>query len=125
MVKNPSAIAGDLGSIPGLEDPLEEEMATQPSILAWEIPWTKEAGGLQSMGSQSDVTEHMSTACYSRTTINNLHFFLVVLDSLHKFVRFFFFYYFDQVLFSFASPPFSLNIRFLFFFFLKLTALSL
>ena len=49
VVKNPSAIAGDLGSIPGLEDPLEEEMATQPSILTWEIPWTKEAGGLQSM----------------------------------------------------------------------------
>jgi len=36
----------------GLEDPLEEEMATQCSILAWEIPWTEEPGGLQSMGSQ-------------------------------------------------------------------------
>ena len=34
------------------EDPLEEEMATHPSILAWRIPWTEEAGGLQSMGSQ-------------------------------------------------------------------------
>ena len=30
----------------GLEDPLEEEMATHSSILAWEIPWTKESGGL-------------------------------------------------------------------------------
>ena len=38
---------GDLGSIPGLE-----EMATHPSILAWEVPWTEEPGGLQSMGSQ-------------------------------------------------------------------------
>ena len=34
------------------EDPLEEEMATQSSILAWEIPWTEQPGGLQSMGSQ-------------------------------------------------------------------------
>ena len=35
----------------GQEDPLEEEMATHSSILAWEIPWTEEPGGLQSMGS--------------------------------------------------------------------------
>ena len=34
------------------EDPLEKEMATHSSILAWEIPWTEEPGGLQSMGSQ-------------------------------------------------------------------------
>ena len=34
----------------GEEDPLEKEMATQSSILAWEIPWTEEPGGLQSMG---------------------------------------------------------------------------
>ena len=36
----------------GREDPLEKEMATHSSILAWEIPWTEEPGGLQSMGSQ-------------------------------------------------------------------------
>ena len=36
----------------GQEDPLEEEMATHSSILAWRIPWTEETGGLQSMGSQ-------------------------------------------------------------------------
>ena len=36
----------------GWEDPLEKEMAAHSSILAWEIPWTEEAGGLQSMGSQ-------------------------------------------------------------------------
>ena len=36
----------------GWEDLLEEEMATQFSILAWKIPWTEEPGGLQSMGSQ-------------------------------------------------------------------------
>ena len=34
------------------EDPLEKEIATHFSILAWEIPWTEELGGLQSMGSQ-------------------------------------------------------------------------
>ena len=37
----------------GLEDPLEKEMATHSSILAWEIPWTEEPGRLQSMGSQT------------------------------------------------------------------------
>ena len=36
----------------GWEDPLEEEMATHSSILAWRIPLTEEPGGLQSMGSQ-------------------------------------------------------------------------
>ena len=36
----------------GWEDPLEEEMAIHSSILAWEIPWTEEPGGLQSVGSQ-------------------------------------------------------------------------
>ena len=37
----------------GQEDPLEKEMATHSSTLAWKIPWTEERGGLQSMGSQS------------------------------------------------------------------------
>ena len=36
----------------GGEDPLEKEMATHSSILAWEIPWTEESGGQQSVGSQ-------------------------------------------------------------------------
>ena len=44
------------------EDPLEEEMATHSSILAWRIPWTEEPGGLQSVGSQrvghDQTTEH-------------------------------------------------------------------
>ena len=35
---------------PGQEDPLEEEIATQSSSLAWRIPWTEEPGGLKSMG---------------------------------------------------------------------------
>ena len=40
-----------VGSL-GQEDPLEREMATHSSILAWEIPWREEPGGLQSMGLQ-------------------------------------------------------------------------
>ena len=36
----------------GQEDPLEEGMATDSSVLAWRIPWIEEPGGLQSMGSQ-------------------------------------------------------------------------
>ena len=42
----------------GQEDPLEKEMATHSSILAWRIPWTEELGGLQSTGGkESDTTE--------------------------------------------------------------------
>ena len=37
----------------GRKDPLEEEMATHSSTLAWKIPWTEEPGGQQSVGSQS------------------------------------------------------------------------
>ena len=37
----------------GREDPLEKDMATHSSILVWEIPWTEESGGLNSMGSKS------------------------------------------------------------------------
>ena len=53
MVKNPPANAGDIrdmGSVPGVvKDPLEEEMATQFSILAGKIPRTEEPGGIQSI----------------------------------------------------------------------------
>ena len=55
VVKNPPANAGDTrdpGSIPGPKDPLEKEMATHSSILAWKTAWTEEPGGLQSKGSQ-------------------------------------------------------------------------
>ena len=55
MVKNPPANiggAGDAVSIPGREDPLEEEMSTYFSVPSWRIPWTEQPGGLQSMGLQ-------------------------------------------------------------------------
>ena len=46
----------------GWEDPLEEEMATCSSVLAWKIPWTEEPGRLPSMGhKESDTTEHACT----------------------------------------------------------------
>ena len=50
-----SLVAQTVKSLPamGREDPLEKEMATHSSILAWKIPWTEEPGGLPSMGSQS------------------------------------------------------------------------
>ena len=38
------------------EDPLQKEMATHSSVLAWRIPWTEEPGGLQSMGLQKNWT---------------------------------------------------------------------
>ena len=53
--KGPPDNAGDIrdtGLFPGWGDPLEEDMATHSSILAWRIPWTEEPGRLQSMGSQ-------------------------------------------------------------------------
>ena len=57
MVKNPTCSAGDTGSIPGQEDPLVKGMATYSSILAWEIPWTEDPAGLQSMGLQKSQTQ--------------------------------------------------------------------
>ena len=58
MVKNPPAMQESRVQSLGREDPLEEDMTTHFSILAWRIPWTEEAGGLRSMGSErlSDYT---------------------------------------------------------------------
>ena len=53
MVKGPLAMRETWFQSPGQEDPLEEEVATHSSVLAWRIPWIQEPGGLQSMGSQS------------------------------------------------------------------------
>ena len=60
-VKNPPAMQEMWVRSLGREDPLEKEMATLSSTLAWRIPWTEEPGGLQSMGSQeSDTTERLT-----------------------------------------------------------------
>ena len=53
--KESACHAGDLGLIPGWEDPLEEGMATHSSILDWRIPWTEEPGRLQYMGHKSQT----------------------------------------------------------------------
>ena len=52
MVKNLPAVRETQVQFLGQEDPLEEEMATHSSILAWRILWTKEPGRVQSMGLQ-------------------------------------------------------------------------
>ena len=54
VVKNPPALQKMRVSSLGWEDPLEKEMATHSSILAWKIPRTEEPGGLQSVGSQKN-----------------------------------------------------------------------
>ena len=66
VVKNPSDNAGDVTDSVwslGQEDPLEEEMATRSSILAWIIPRTKEPGGLQSIGLQRVEHDWSDLAC--------------------------------------------------------------
>ena len=56
--KNPATMQETWVPSLGQDDPLEKEMATHSSILAWEILWTEEPGGLQSTGSQeSDITQ--------------------------------------------------------------------
>ena len=73
----------------GWEDPLEEEMATHASILAWKIPWTEEPGGLQSVGrgwwgkghNELNMTEQLvhiwpQLTLYS-FALKNLHFISV------------------------------------------------
>ena len=57
-VKNPPTMQETRIPSLGREDPLEEEMATHSSVLAWRIPWTEEPGGLQSMEcKESDMTD--------------------------------------------------------------------
>ena len=58
----------------GREDPLEKEMATHSSTLAWKIPWTEKPGGLQAMGSkESDTPERLHF-----TTLTTMSFTLFV-----------------------------------------------
>ena len=58
----------------GQKEPLEEGMATHSSILAWRIPWIKEAGGLQSIGSQSQTQlKLLSTHAHLRSNPVFLH----------------------------------------------------
>ena len=64
MVKNPPAMQ-EMQKMqvpsPVQEALLEKRMTTHSSVLAWRIPWTKKPGGLQSIGSQSDMIEQLRT----------------------------------------------------------------
>ena len=69
--------AGDQGSIPGREDPLQKGMATHAGITAWIIPWSEEPGGLRFMDcKESDTTERL-TLFYLLTFSAILYFFPV------------------------------------------------
>ena len=57
MIKNPFAKQDTQVRLLRWEDPLEKGMATHSCILAWEIPWTEDPGGLQSMGLQKSGTQ--------------------------------------------------------------------
>ena len=74
MVKNLPAMQETWVQSPGGEDPLEKDMATHSSILAWRIPWTEEPDGLQSMGLQrvedkSAINIHTHTQTHTHTHI--------------------------------------------------------
>ena len=62
VLKHLPASAGDASRSLGWEDPLEEEMTTHSSILAWEIPWTEESGWLHRMVSQRSRTRPSDSA---------------------------------------------------------------
>ena len=81
MVKNLPALQETQVQSLGQEDPLEEEMATHSSILAWRIPWTEEPGGLQSMGSQR-VRHNWVTNFYFSTFFQKMFnfYFLFTID---------------------------------------------
>ena len=73
MVKNPPVIQETWVQSLGQEDPLEKGMATHSSILAWRILQTEEPGGLQSLGSQSDMTEQLTfRASLAALVVKNL-----------------------------------------------------
>ena len=88
-VPEASLVAQKLKHLPGMretrvrplgqEDPLEKEMATHSSTLAWRIPWREEPGRLQSMGSlESDTSErlhfHFSLSCIGEGNGNPLQY---------------------------------------------------
>ena len=68
VAQNPPA-SEDAGFIPGREEPLEREMASRSSILAWEIPLTEEPGGLQSTGSQSQLCLTRALRLHTHTRV--------------------------------------------------------
>ena len=79
--------SGDLGSTPGLEDPLEEEMGTGSSIPAWKILWTEEPGRLLSMqspraGHDWAVKHAHMHRCFAMLWISYIHTYIPPLVAL-------------------------------------------
>ena len=81
----PSLVAQMVNNLPAMqetwvrslhwEDPLEEGMASHSNILAWRIPWTEEAGGLHSVGTQrADTTEQLTLSLPLCSQMDTLHF---------------------------------------------------
>ena len=100
VVENPPVNAGDtgdVGSVPGMGSPLEEEVVTHSSILAWKIPWTEEPGGLHSMGLQRVIHIHMHIHTHTYThecTYTYTHEYTLIPVSEHSFKFFLPLYYF-------------------------------
>ena len=87
MVKNPPAMQEtQFQSLVG-EDPLEKEMATHSSILAWRLPWAGESGGLPSMGGheESDMTKPLSLKIFKPDILPSSHLPSFVFSS-HSFL---------------------------------------
>ena len=77
MVKNlPTMEETRIRSL-GQEDPLEKETAIRSSILAWEIPWTEEPGGLQSIGLQKSWTSSRLKTTTDKTRESALGFDII------------------------------------------------
>ena len=78
----------------GWEDPLEKEMATQSSILAWKIPWTEELIDYSPWGhKESDTTERLHFLFFSLLSLTSFHFSVICKtssDSHFAFLHFFF-----------------------------------
>ena len=76
----------------GQEDPLEKEMATHSSILAWRIPWTEEPGGLQSTGSQR-VGHDWATSLSLLLYLQSRNDFLLISPHTHASQSFYIFFF--------------------------------
>jgi len=77
LVRNPPAKQETQVQSLGGEDPLEKEMATYFSILAWEIPWTEELDGLQSVGLQKSQTQLSNNKRRTKRQIKRMEVWLI------------------------------------------------
>ena len=83
-VKNLPAVQETWVRSPGWEDPLEKEMATHSSIIAWKISWTEEPGELQSKGPQRVGTTERITLTYFLSYILGILVFYRILNACLK-----------------------------------------